>query len=92
MSTVAGRSGLLELNRSMENYAQYCGPFNITGQPAIAVPFGLHSDGMPISVQVVGRYGRDSDVLDLAEVLIKPCGRPARSVAAWTPSSRSGIG
>lgn len=30
--------------------------FNMTGHPAIVVPSGLHSAGLPMSVQFIGRY------------------------------------
>ncbi len=30
-------------------------PFNVTGHPAMSVPVGIASDGLPISVQIVGR-------------------------------------
>ena len=30
-------------------------PFNVTGHPAMSVPVGLGSDGLPIGVQIVGR-------------------------------------
>lgn len=38
-------------------------PFNITGQPAATVPCGLSKDGLPIGLQIVGRYGEDITVL-----------------------------
>jgi aspartyl-tRNA(Asn)/glutamyl-tRNA(Gln) amidotransferase subunit A len=29
-------------------------PFNLTGEPAITVPAGLASDGLPVGLQIVG--------------------------------------
>jgi amidase len=43
-------------------FTPYTPLFNLTGQPAIAVPAGLGSDGLPLSVQLVGRPGAE-DVL-----------------------------
>lgn len=31
-------------------------PYNLTGHPALAVPTGLASDGLPLSLQIVGRH------------------------------------
>jgi aspartyl-tRNA(Asn)/glutamyl-tRNA(Gln) amidotransferase subunit A len=41
-------------------------PFNVTGHPALAMMSGLSSDGLPLSVQFVGRYGADATVLRVA--------------------------
>ncbi len=41
-------------------------PFNVTGHPAVAMMAGLSSDGLPLSVQFVGRYGADATVLRAA--------------------------
>ena len=38
-------------------------PFNLTGQPAASVPCGLTSDGLPVGLQIVGRYRDDLAVL-----------------------------
>jgi amidase len=43
--------------------------FNITGQPAISVPFGRTADGLPTGVQIVGPPGRDDLVLAVAAQL-----------------------
>ncbi|MTI43214.1 aspartyl-tRNA(Asn)/glutamyl-tRNA(Gln) amidotransferase subunit A [Roseibium hamelinense] len=37
--------------------------FNMTGNPAVSVPCGMHSEGLPVSVQLVGRYFEEALVL-----------------------------
>ena len=41
-------------------------PFNVTGHPATAMMAGLSSNGLPLSVQFVGRYFEDATVLRVA--------------------------
>jgi amidase len=43
--------------------------WNVTGQPAISVPFHETEDGVPVGVQLVGPPGRDDLVLALAAQL-----------------------
>ncbi len=45
---------------------QFSYPFNLTRQPAITVPCGLTSDGLPIGLQIVGKLGDDAGVLRAA--------------------------
>jgi len=40
--------------------------FNVTGQPAIAIPAGFGADGLPLSVQLVGRPGDEALLYSLA--------------------------
>jgi amidase len=40
--------------------------FNITGQPAAVVPWGLDRDGLPLSVQLVGRPFDEATLLSLS--------------------------
>jgi len=44
-------------------------PVNVTGQPAISVPFWWPDDGMPRGVQLIGQYGADELLVSLAEAL-----------------------
>ena len=44
-------------------------PFNLSGLPAIALPWSRSHDGVPISLQIVGRRGDDWRVLAAAERL-----------------------
>jgi amidase len=38
-------------------FTPWTAPFNVTGQPAMTLPAGFGSDGLPLSVQLVGRLG-----------------------------------
>ncbi len=44
----------------------WCPVFNLTGQPAISLPAGFGSDGLPLSVQLVGRAGDEELLYSLA--------------------------
>lgn len=46
----------------------YCALFNMTGQPAISLPAGLH-EGLPLAVQLVGGMGDEGLLLQLARDL-----------------------
>jgi amidase len=43
--------------------------FNVTGQPAASVPWGLDGDGLPLSVQLVGRPFDEATLLALSSQL-----------------------
>ena len=38
----------------------YTHPFNLSGNPAVTLPAGFHSDGLPVAIQLVGRRGADA--------------------------------
>lgn len=44
-------------------WTKFTYPFNITGQPAATVPCGFDGSGLPIGLQIVGRYRDDTTVL-----------------------------
>ena len=43
-------------------------PANIFGNPAIALPAGLASDGLPVSLQVLGPHFREDLLLEIARI------------------------
>jgi aspartyl-tRNA(Asn)/glutamyl-tRNA(Gln) amidotransferase subunit A len=50
-------------------WTAYVYPFNLTGHPALTVPSGFAADGLPTSLQIVGRWGADMDVLRLGALI-----------------------
>ena len=42
---------------------------NLTGNPAISIPFGTHSDGMPYGVQVMASHFAEKELLDFSAYL-----------------------
>jgi Asp-tRNA(Asn)/Glu-tRNA(Gln) amidotransferase A subunit family amidase len=47
-------------------------PFNCLGWPALALPCGPAEDGLPASVQLIGRPGDDDRVLAAGALLASP--------------------
>jgi Asp-tRNA(Asn)/Glu-tRNA(Gln) amidotransferase A subunit family amidase len=43
-------------------------PINVWGLPAISVPCGVNSEGLPIGLQIVGAPGEDAKVLQVARM------------------------
>lgn len=53
-------------------------PFNVTGQPALALPAGTDPDGVPLTVHLAAGAGRDALLLAVAAQL--EAARPWASV------------
>lgn len=49
----------------------YTVPVNIAGLPAVSVPVGVSSDGMPIGLQAIGGAFDDGKLLDIASAIEK---------------------
>ncbi|WP_085522747.1 amidase [Tuberibacillus sp. Marseille-P3662] len=62
---------------SMENYIDWmrsCYYISATGHPALSVPSGLTSDGLPLGLQIVGRHRADFEVLQIGHAFEKATG------------------
>jgi amidase len=60
-----GRGAVWTLN-AIAGMVPFNGVWNVTGQPAASVPAGFGSDGLPRSVQIVGRQNDEATLLSLA--------------------------
>jgi Asp-tRNA(Asn)/Glu-tRNA(Gln) amidotransferase A subunit family amidase len=56
------------LSEPYRGYVQFVLPVSFAKVPAISIPAGLH-DGLPVGVQLVGRFAQEWALLDLAEEL-----------------------
>jgi len=61
--------GALRTVVGMGRFYPYCVPWNHLGNPAMAVPAGFSPEGMPLSIQVIGRPGDETTLLSLAAQL-----------------------
>jgi amidase len=52
----------------------YCQLFNLTGHPAVILPYTRDADGLPIGIQVVGRRWDDERLLAIAGALVEVTG------------------
>lgn len=50
-------------------YSVFTSVWNVTGQPAISLPAGTDDGGVPLGVQLVGAYGREDLLLQVATQL-----------------------
>jgi Asp-tRNA(Asn)/Glu-tRNA(Gln) amidotransferase A subunit family amidase len=56
------------LSEGWLGFTQFMLPVSYAGLPAVCLPAGL-SEGLPLGVQLIGRFQRESELLDLAEEL-----------------------
>ena len=67
-----------EINgEQMETYIDWmksCFRISVTGQPALSVPCGFSRDGLPVGMQIVGRYRDDFGVLQLGHAFEQETG------------------
>jgi amidase len=48
---------------------QYVGVWNVTGQPSVSLPLAWSHSGLPIGVQVTGRFGDEACLIRIARDL-----------------------
>jgi amidase len=60
-----GKSAPVAFDRAAR-FTPWTAAFNLTGQPAVTIPAGFGADGLPLSVQLVGRLGAEDVLYSLA--------------------------
>jgi amidase len=59
----------MEWTRQIFSYVPFTPLFNFTGQPAISLPLHWSANGLPVGVQIAGRFGDEATLLRLAAQL-----------------------
>jgi amidase len=76
-----GERPLEDLARS-GRFTPYTALFNVTGQPAIALPMGLGPDGLPSAVQIVAKPLGEDTLLQVAQQMETARGGPPAAAPA----------
>lgn len=65
------RAGItaMEWTQQVFNYVAFTPLFNSTGQPSISLPLYWSANGLPVGVQIAGRFGDEATLLRLAAQL-----------------------
>ena len=76
--------------QSWWDWATFCYPFNLTGQPACSVPCGFSDADMPVGLQIIGRQYEDASVLQAAAAYenIAPAAMPPTPMDKTSARSR----
>ncbi|MBU2881877.1 hypothetical protein KO525_10950 [Psychrosphaera sp. B3R10] len=53
-------------NQSVSEFAPFTPIFNVTGQPAISLPIHYSQEGLPVGVQIAGKYCDEATLLQIA--------------------------
>lgn len=49
--------------------SRFTGPFNVSGLPALTIPIGWSKGGLPIGIQIVGNFYKETQLITLGNML-----------------------
>ncbi|MFD2051843.1 amidase [Mesorhizobium calcicola] len=68
-STIHSTLSVEEFMKADAARYQYTGIFNVTGQPSVSLPLAQSACGLPIGIQIVGRFGDEATLVRIARDL-----------------------
>jgi amidase len=77
----------LEVFRRASEFVPFTPLFNATGQPAVSLPLHWNDSGLPIGVQLAGRFGDEATLIRLAAALEEARPWADRIPPAWAGGS-----
>jgi amidase len=69
LGELSTKIGFLDFRRSMAAYLMFLPLVNASGQPAASVPLNWTNASLPIGTQMIGRFGREDLLIQLASQL-----------------------
>lgn len=66
LGNIDTRKSLAEAGGALAAFCPFTTTFNVTGQPAAAVPFAWTPQGLPAGIQIVSRFGDEATIFRLA--------------------------
>jgi amidase len=74
------------------DWLRSCSRITVTGHPAVSVPAGQTASGLPVGLQLAGRYGADRRLLEIAAAVMEltPAGGPGDAAGGTASSAAAG--
>jgi len=73
------------------DWMRACTRISVTAHPAISIPFAFTADGLPVGLQLVGRYGDERGLLELAAGIEAATGASRRRPQLGGETSSAGL-
>lgn len=69
LGSISTDEDFLTFRRKIGRYTTFLAIINASGQPAVSLPTHWNAEGLPIGVQLIGRFGDEAGILRLAAQL-----------------------
>ena len=74
------------------DWLRSCSRITVSAHPAVSVPAGLTASGLPVGVQLVGRYGADRRLLEVAAAIMALAARVQLGQRLGSTEAGEGLG